>query len=107
MEKRINALETELKKKTEQLDYRTKECEEQRELVLQLQEQVLRDDMNTTRNLDAYNLHVCNIFNINGNVCYFFYVIKCSVLIYLFFFRLFRSITRKCLRFVTKSQDNH
>ncbi|KAF0758707.1 girdin [Aphis craccivora] len=65
VEKKINSLETELKKKTEQLDYRTKECEEQRELVIKLQEQVLRDDMNTTRNLDAYNLHVCNIFNIN------------------------------------------
>ncbi|XP_060853713.1 girdin [Rhopalosiphum padi] len=65
VEKRINALETELKEKTEQLDCKTKKINEQQECLKNLQERLNHDDLDTCRQIDAYSLRLCNIFQIN------------------------------------------
>lgn len=67
MEKQINTLETELKEKTEQLDCKTKEFNEQQECLKQLQERLNHEDMDACRKIDAYSLRLCNIFQINGS----------------------------------------
>jgi len=67
MEKRINALETELKEKTEQLDCKTREFDEQQEYLKTLQERLNQEDSNTSRKIDEYSLKLCNIFQIHGN----------------------------------------
>lgn len=74
MEKRINALETELKQKTEQLDCKTKEFNKQQECLKQLQEQLNHEDLDARRQIDAYSLRLCNIFQINGNPCFMCYL---------------------------------
>ncbi|KAL4092494.1 hypothetical protein QTP88_026995 [Uroleucon formosanum] len=66
VEKRINALETELKEKTEQLDCKTKKFNEQQECLKNLQERLNHDDLDTCRQIDAYSLRICNIFQINN-----------------------------------------
>ncbi|XP_025207208.1 uncharacterized protein LOC112603019 [Melanaphis sacchari] len=65
VEKRINALETELKEKTEQLDCKTKKFNEQQECLKNLQERLNHEDLDTCRQIDAYSLRLCNIFQIN------------------------------------------
>ncbi|VVC31342.1 Hypothetical protein CINCED_3A005373 [Cinara cedri] len=65
VEKRINALETELKEKTEQLDFKTKEFNEQQECLKQFQERLNHENLDTCRQLDAYSLRLCNLFHIN------------------------------------------
>lgn len=74
MEKRINALETELKEKTEQLDCKTKQFNEQQECLKNLQERLNHDDLDTCRQIDAYSLRLCNIFQINSNIFIFLYL---------------------------------
>ncbi|XP_022169231.1 uncharacterized protein LOC111033006 isoform X2 [Myzus persicae] len=66
VEKRINALETELKEKTEQLDCKTKQFNEQQECLKNLQERLNHDDLDTCRQIDDYSLRLCNIFQINN-----------------------------------------
>lgn len=68
MEKRINALETELKEKTEQLDCKTKQFNEQQECLKNLQERLNHEDLDMCRQMDAYSLRLCNIFQINGYI---------------------------------------
>lgn len=81
VEKRINALETELKEKTEQLNFKTKEFNEQQECLKQFQERLNHENLDTCRQLDAYSLRLCNIFNINSNgilsmFFFFFFVLN-------------------------------
>lgn len=66
MEKRISALETELKEKTEQLDCKTKEFNEQQVYLKNIQERLNHEDLDTCRQIDAYSLRLCNIFQIKG-----------------------------------------
>ncbi|XP_050427851.1 uncharacterized protein LOC126837911 [Adelges cooleyi] len=63
--KRINALETDLKEKTEQLDCKIKEFTEQQECLKQLQERLNQEDSDSCKQVDAYSLRLCNIFQIN------------------------------------------
>lgn len=65
VEKKINALETELKEKTEKLDCKTKNFNEQQECLKHLQERLNHDDLDTCRQINAYSLRLCNIFQIN------------------------------------------
>jgi len=80
VEKRINALETELKEKTEQLDCKTKKINEQQECLKNLQERLNHDDLDTCRQIDAYSLRLCNIFQINGNFLSLFTCLKNKML---------------------------
>lgn len=68
VEKRINALETEVKEKTEQLDCKIKEFNEQQECLKTMQERLNHDNLDTCRQIDAYSLRLCSLFQINGNI---------------------------------------
>lgn len=66
VQKRINSLETELKEKTEQLDCKTKEFNELQECLKKCQERLTHENVDTCRQIDAYSLRLCNLFQING-----------------------------------------
>ncbi|XP_025423972.1 uncharacterized protein LOC112693216 [Sipha flava] len=65
VEKKIHTIETELKEKTEQLDCKIKEFNEQQKCLKQLQERLNHENLDTCRQIDAYSLRLCNIFQIN------------------------------------------
>ncbi|XP_050531817.1 interaptin [Daktulosphaira vitifoliae] len=63
--KKIDALETDLKEKTEKLDCKMKELNEQQECIKELQQQLNQDNVESCKQIDAYSLRLCNIFQIN------------------------------------------
>lgn len=64
--KKINALETDLKEKTEKLDCNIKELNDQQECLNELRQQLNQENLESCKQIDAYSLRLCNIFQISG-----------------------------------------